>query len=66
MTRTPRNIISDLRALADELEEILFARRTKPRVRRAMLERPVKELPQVTDLQRAHARRLLRERGLID
>ena len=65
MTRQPAAIILDLRALADELEEALNAP-PKPRSRRASPGSRKKPELEVSELQRAKARRLLRERGLIE
>jgi hypothetical protein len=62
--RQPSAIISDLRALTDELEEALNAAPAAPRARHSRGSRKKPDL-QVTDLQRAKAQRLLRERGLI-
>ena len=62
--RQPSAIISDLRALADELEEVLNTAPNAPRARRSPGSRKKPDL-QVTELQRARAQRLLRERGLI-
>jgi hypothetical protein len=63
--RQPQAIIGDLRALADELEEALNAPPTTRASRARPGSRKKPEL-EVTDLQRAKARRLLRERGLIE
>jgi hypothetical protein len=66
MTRQPAAIILDLRALADELEEALNAPPKPSRPRRASPGSRKKPELEVSELQRAKARRLLRERGLIE
>lgn len=65
MTRKPEAIIGDLRSLADELEQALNA---PPKQRRARSGPGARKKPafEVTDLQRAKARGLLRARGLIE
>ncbi|MEO7032499.1 MAG: hypothetical protein ABI548_01605 [Polyangiaceae bacterium] len=62
--RSPSAIVQDIRALADELEQALNAP-PKPRRRARAPSQAKKPAIEVTDDQRAKARRLLRDRGLL-